>query len=234
MDLIALDEDDAIAIVTRKLIEEYPLFKGHRISVLKGKGVPVTDNKCFTNITTLYEVNDIILADERGRKWRDFKRFRPSDAKLSGLYEKATNFWDLMVLHFPSIADVQNSEEEIAGRYRDKNGGRLLFRTIGLLSMAKAIKTAVDSGDNLESWMQKFSNVPTDLASSPWIGLFWDSSEKVMIIRKENQTIGILLLLYMVGLDLTKINTSETRLKARYASALNRQEDEIQLPEKII
>ena len=119
---------------------EYPLFKDHRISVRKGKAIPVNDNESFTNITTLYEVNDIILANRRGRKWTDFKRFRPSDEELSDFYNKATNFWKQMISHFQPLAEVQNGTkgEEIAGKYRHRRGGHLLFRTIGLLAMAKA------------------------------------------------------------------------------------------------
>ncbi len=235
MDIIALDEDDAIAIVTRNLMEEYPLFKEHRISVLKGKAVPVTDKKCFTNITTLYEVNDIILASERGRKWNDFKRFRRPDPQLTSLYKKATDFWNLMVRSFPPLADVQNSPsgEGVVGQYRNRGGGHLLFRTIGLLSMAKAIKIAVGTDGTLVSWIGRFAKIPTDLASDPWVGLFWDPSENTMIIRKENQNTATLLLLYMVGVNLASLKTSEERLQERYASALNRSVAEVRLPAKV-
>ena len=235
MDIIALDEDDAIAIVTRKLMEEYPLFKEHRISVLKGKAVPVTDRKCFTNITTLYEVNDIILASERGRKWIEFKRFRRPDSQLTILYEKATDFWNLMVHSFPPLADVQNSQsgEGVAGQYRNRGGGHLLFRTIGLLSMARAIKIAVGIDGTLASWIGMFAKIPMNLAAEPWVGLFWDPSENTMIIRKENQNTATMLLLYMAGLDLASFKTSEERLKERYASALNRPVAEVRLPAKV-
>lgn len=235
MDIIALDEDDAIAIVTRKLMEEHPLFKNHRISVLKGKAIPATDKKCFTNITTLYEVNDIILASERGSKWKDFKRFRRPDPQLASLYQKTNDFWNMMVSSFPELAEVQNSlsDEGIAGKYRNRRGGHFLFRTIGLLSMAKAIKIASGKDGALASWVAKFAKAPMDLASEPWVGLFWDPNEKTMIIRKENQNTATLLLLYMVGVDLTSLKTSEERLKTRYSNALNRPIAEVKLPIKV-
>ena len=176
MDIIALDEDDSIAIITRKLMESYPLFKQHRISVLKGKAISVTDRKCFTNITTLYEVNDIILASEHGQKWKDFKRFRRPDPELNNLYDRAITFWKLMVDNFPSLAEVQNSSDTngVAGKYRNRKGGHVLFRTMGLLSFAKAVKIASSTQGSLESWIKKFAKIPTDLAGEPWVGLFWD------------------------------------------------------------
>ena len=235
MDIIALDEDDVIAITTRKLMGEYPLLRGHRISVRKGKAIPVNDNESFTNITTLYEVNDIILANQRGRKWTDFKRFRPSDEELSSFYNRATNFWKQMIRHFQPLAEVQNGAmgEQVAGKYRHRGGGHLLFRTIGLLAMVKAIKLAVGTGGSLTSWISKFSRVPLDLASEPWVGLLWDSIANVMIIRKENQNTATFLLLYMIGLDLNLVGINEEKLTERYASALNRPVEEVQLPSRI-
>jgi len=235
MDIIALDEDDAVAIITRKLMGEYPLLKGHRISTRKGKAIPVTDEESFTNITTLYEVNDIILANRRGRKWKDFKRFRPSDEELTDLYNRATDFWKYMIRHFQPLAEVQNGAkgEKIAGKYRHRSGGHLLFRTIGLLAMAKAIKLAVGTGGTLASWTRKFARVPTDLASEPWIGLLRDSIANIMIIRKENQNTATFLLLYMIGMDLALIGINEENLRERYASALNRPVEEVQLPQRI-
>ncbi|MBI2830757.1 MAG: DGQHR domain-containing protein [Chloroflexi bacterium] len=235
MDIIALDEDDAVAIVTRRLMEEYPLFKEFRISVSKGKAIPVTDKKCFTNITTLYEANDIILATDRGRKWKDFKRFRPTDVRLAGLYGKATEFWNLIVKNFPPLAEVQDSvsEDLIAGKYRHKGGGHLLFRTIGLLSFVRAVRMATQLEGTLSTWIPKFARLPIDLASEPWVGVLWEPTANVMITRKENQRTATLLLLYMLGIDLARLRTSVVVLKERYASALNRTIAEVDLPKRI-
>ena len=40
-DIIALDEDDIVAIVTRDLLETYPLFMGERISHLYPKKISI-------------------------------------------------------------------------------------------------------------------------------------------------------------------------------------------------
>lgn len=55
-----------------------------------------------------------------------------------------------------------------------------------------------------------------------------------MIARKENQNTATFLLLYMMGINLTKIRLSEERLKERYASALNRPIEEVKLPSIIV
>jgi DNA sulfur modification protein DndB len=79
MDIIALDEDDIVAIVTRMLVEEYPLFKNF-LKIKKGKALPARDAESFTTIETLYDALDTFLADQD--PWTEFKRSRPSDSKV--------------------------------------------------------------------------------------------------------------------------------------------------------
>ena len=63
MDIIALDEDGIVAIVTRMLVEEYPLFKNF-LKIKKGKQLPARDTENFTTIETLYDALDTFLADQ--------------------------------------------------------------------------------------------------------------------------------------------------------------------------
>ena len=55
-----------------------------------------------------------------------------------------------------------------------------------------------------------------------------------MIVRKENQNTGSLLMLYMVGVDVKSLKISEERLKERYSSALNCPVAEVTLPAKVV
>ena len=59
-DIIALDEDDAVAIVTRRLVDSHPLFSD-RVSLGKTKAVPVTDGINFTSIVALYDCVEMVL-----------------------------------------------------------------------------------------------------------------------------------------------------------------------------
>ena len=53
-DIIALDEDDTVAIVTRNMLENYPLFTGNRIKATNNKAIPANDKMAFTSLMTLY------------------------------------------------------------------------------------------------------------------------------------------------------------------------------------
>jgi hypothetical protein len=50
LEKIALDEDDVIEIIVRRLVGEYPLFKD-KVSLAKAKQTNVTDQRNVTSVT---------------------------------------------------------------------------------------------------------------------------------------------------------------------------------------
>ena len=235
MEIIALDEDDAIAIITRDLLDKYSLFSEERIAITKGKQIPRKYTKSLTTVIVLYEVLDFVLADMQGKKKQDFKRFRPDDELLKKMYKEATKFWDLMVKHFAPLQDLKKSllTDNIANKYRHENGGNLLFRPVGLLSIARAIEKAKKSGYPVEQTIKKISLLNLEITEKPWIGLLWEGIKKRMITVKENQQLASLLMLYMIGYDLKKFNISEENLRQEYASKLSLELEKAKLPPKV-
>lgn len=75
MQIIALDEDDSVAITTRRLLEDHVLFTKWT-SKKRGKSIPSTDRQNFTTIITVYDTMDYYLRNQ-GKSWTKFKRFRP-------------------------------------------------------------------------------------------------------------------------------------------------------------
>lgn len=61
-DILALDEDDIVAISTRELLENCPLFMNENVKIDKksSKALADNDDKSFTSLITLYETNKII------------------------------------------------------------------------------------------------------------------------------------------------------------------------------
>lgn len=62
-DIIALDEDDIVAISTRELLENCPLFMNENVKIDKksSKALADNDDKSFTSLITLYETKKIII-----------------------------------------------------------------------------------------------------------------------------------------------------------------------------
>lgn len=232
-DIISLDEDDVVAISTRRLLDVHTLFKNDLIYT-KTKQLPTSDKRSLTSIHALYESLDIFLND-MGKKsqWEEFKRFRPSDEQLDRYYKKAEIFWNDLIESFGELGQLRAGHTHIITEKRHSRGGHLLFRPVGLLAIARAAKLAQDSGFRLKRALNLIASAPMMLSRKPWVGLLWDDIGKKMITRKENQKIASNLLFYIIGGNLTKIKMTERELKKAYASALNKAEEDVELPEKV-
>ena len=228
-EIVALDEDDILAITTRELVEKHPLFQ-EKISLSKTKAVAVRDNRSFTTIITLYDVLEILFRI-KGRGWTDFKRHRPDDEKISEFYAKSASFWDTMIEYFPPLGEVQVSQpgEDIAGRYRHREGGHLLFRPVGLLIIAHVVRQAKDSGLSEREAIKRISEISMELTDDPWVGLLWDNTNHRMISETTRQKVAKYLLFYMIGGNLSEIKTNTEDLQQEYAGLLNRAKSEVDL-----
>ncbi len=65
-EIIALDEDDTMAICVRKFLEESELFKGGRLANNATNNLPVGDEKSLTTIGNLYDVLSILFEKCKG------------------------------------------------------------------------------------------------------------------------------------------------------------------------
>jgi len=230
-EIVALDEDDIVAITTRELVEKHPLFED-KISLSKTKAVAVKDHQSFTTIITLYDVLEILFRTVRG--WKEFKRHRPEDNIIAEFYDKSTRFWNALVEHFPPLEEIlkSSSYENIAGRYRNRKGGHLLFRPVGLLIIAHVIRQAKDSGLSEREAIKRISEVSMELTDEPWVGLLWDKTNQRMISGTIPQKVAKQLLFYFIGGDLEDMNTNAEAVRREYAGLLNRDESEVKLQQE--
>jgi len=229
-DIIALDEDDAIAIITRKLVEEYAFFQ-EKISIGGSKSIPPTDRKSFTSIIVLYDAIDHFLRD-RIRGWNDFKKFRPSDEEIDSLYKNIVTFWDILISSFKPLQIFENSDpsDQLAGQFRHGEGGHLLFRPIGLLLCVRTIKLFLNNDVELKEAVKRLSKVPMEISEDPWKGLLWDDTNNRMITSTDNQKAALKLLYSSIGGNLKDLKTKKSELIKEISGLLNKEESEIRLP----
>lgn len=230
-DIIALDEDDSVAIVTRLLVEDHPLFSG-KVSHGQGKNIAKSDQKSFTSIVALYDCLDTYLQEESNRSWNKFKRLRPNDQKLDGLHKKASQLFDTYCEYFPELLEIRKSfpSEKAAAKYRHINGGHLLFRPIGLLASVCVVRDLIGSKNlSIEDAVCRIAQVPMQLDHEMWSGLLWNVTLKRMITAPENQKAATKRMFYAAGGDLTHLETNEITLKSELAGLLNKDEKEIPL-----
>ena len=229
-DIIALDEDDAAAIVTRRLFDSHPLFVD-RLSLGKTKAIPVRDLSSVTSIVALYDSMKMVL--ECSAVWEPkHLRFRPSDETLNVLTEHCVEYW-MAVVHETEVLQAYlraPADGNAAGPYRGSHGGHLFFRPVGMLAHTWAATTLCKKeGLSLRTAVQRLAAVPMELGERPWAGLLWDVENQRMRTAPEAQRVAKWIMYSLAGGTLERVGSSEPKLKAELAGLLNKDPEEVDL-----
>ncbi len=231
-DIIALDEDDAVAIVTRRLVNDHSLFRD-RVATGKTKAVPVGDRVSFTSIVALYDCVEMVL--KTSAEWVDgHKKFRPKDAVLDAFANRCAEYWDAVMEEDTGVREYAKTPRSAdpARPFRGRHGGHLLFRPIGLLAHTRvATWLCTKEGERTRTAIRRLALVPMELAKHPWLGLLWDAENQRMITSKEAQRVATRIIYHSVGGTLSRIaRTTETELRRELAGLLNKDPKEVELP----
>lgn len=228
---IALDEDDVCSIITREVIQEIPLFMRKNIVNSLGKQIPNANNTAITSLIALYQCVDLLvkhkLATEgiRGKKYSDYKLYRPQDEVIDSIRGYIFSVFESFVNHTAVIREYlsENSEEK-AKKFRNSEGGNLLFRPIAFTEYFEAAFLLQDRGGDTtyDNAFISLNTVDLDIGKAPWLGLVWDGSK---IISKASKTTIRYLLVFLA--DSTVMTEKDIQKLVRdYASGTNRSEAE--------
>jgi DNA sulfur modification protein DndB len=121
-------------------------------------------------------------------------------------------------------------QEKVARKYRNQNGGHLLYRPIGLTMVFHICKLFVDDGLSLSEIHKNLTKVPMQLADEPWNGVLWDPVRKIIIADSENQRAARLLLYHGLGGNLDRLKTTTKALKDTVAGIRNTSPSSVKLP----
>lgn len=225
-DVIALDEDDAAAIVTRRLFDSHPLFV-NRLSLGKTRAIPVRDLSSVTSIVALYDSTKMVLecSDVCDPK---HLRVRPSDEILNVLTEHCVGYWMAVVDETEVVQDYLRAPANgnAAGPYRGSHGGHLFFRPVGMLThtwVATMLwkKERVD----LRTAVRRLAAVPMELNARPWVGLLWDVENHRMVTTPETLRVARWIMYHGAGGKLERVGSSERKVKAELAGLLSNSKD---------
>lgn len=229
-DIIALDEDDVMAICVRKLIEETPLFAGERIAFVASNNMPATNVKSLTTIGNLYNVLTTLFTSVKTdlhQKKPDLQRTRPDDEKLQEYFDLSQRFFKLMGKNFEELGEFLTAKDSeiIVKKHRGSHGGDALFRPIGLAVITKVI-AHLSNTHSLEESIKLAGKLTTSLSEEPFEGLMWDSASKR--IDNTNKVTLREVLLYMLGASKLK----DSKLLERYQRDLG--DDTATLPHPLV
>lgn len=207
-DIIALDEDDVVAIASRNLIDDTKLFLKDRILDSKSKSIPETNITALTTIIAYYECNkellwlyvkDVVVRGMDGelirgrKKVNEYIRHRPSEIVINEFTEECYEFWKLIMTCCRGLDEYTDGT---VGRYRDKEGGHIFFRPVALISFTKAVvcireKTSMNYEEIFDSFPEELLWIQHKL----WRRILWDGIQRKMIMG--NSKLVELLLVYI-------------------------------------
>lgn len=246
-DIIALDEDDIVAIASRELIDNYPLFANERILDSKTKAIPETNTLAFTTIITFYECNrqllSLFLEDKTifnpdgkkvggSTKVKEYIRVRPSDEEIAAFECLCKEYWNGM-LSFSDISAYASTYPNTTP-YRNRDGGNILFRPAALIPFTKAA-TKVKK-HKLCDFRDAFAELPLtilNLNQKIWKNVLWNSEKKTMIMN--NQTLTEHILLYFWDREILTTKEQQKMLEdLRILNQLTDVEDVNEILESVV
>ena len=195
---ITLDEDDTFAILTRKLITNNAFFKSPALRQkkstrikIKSKNLSVNDPH-FTSLETLYEMNITLLKSRQrettgwgpnnaeGEDEKLFKRFRPPEEYIKGLYSELEMYWEKLLVEIPDLHKVP-TQMRVHNHVDNGNSGdetdHLLFWPIGQQMLAEIVRTLLNkrlpdpenpTPDTVSEVLSGLSKLEWRLHQAPW------------------------------------------------------------------
>lgn len=200
-DIIALDEDDAMAICVRRLIEETRFFKDKRIAFVASNNMPVGNTESLTTIGNLYDTLGILFSAARTdmkKRPSDLKRVRPDDEALEKYFDLSARFFSTMGSSIEEWAEFFNAEDTrpIVEKHRGSHGGSALFRPVGIEVFTRVV-AALTNKMSLSESIDLASRIPRTLTEPPCLGLMWNA-DRGTITNAHKATLRETML-YMVG-----------------------------------
>ena len=237
-DIIALDEDDAVAIASRELIENHRLFENERILDSKNKSIPESEKKAFTTIITFYECNfelmhlfleSKVVKNSDGKtmqgssKAKEYIRFRPDQQELDDFIKLCVDFWNAISSEISCVREYL-AATPTAEEFRNKDGGALPFRPAALIPLVKAaIYIRKKTNATFVEILNKINKLPLKVSDEIWAGVLWDNNNKKMLMVK--QIVVELRLIHLYDPELLS-EKEKQRLVHDYASATQMRKEE--------
>lgn len=250
-DIILLDEDDLVAIVTRRLMDSNNLFNEERLLLSQTKAISKSDRKSFTNIQTLYDCNMILLknylsnnelfiitSNNRRKKVNskskkdltEFLKFRRDEIEINSFYEFVDGFWNkfktltpISMFLNPDELDyvaIYSDNEENENRFEElflrgpvsqiekeslsymlddtycplslfeelypfKEGGNLLFRPFGLISIVNVLCGFSKTGINFDESLSRLDVIDLSLSFNIWNDIIYKIYDDRMITNNK-------------------------------------------------
>jgi len=201
-DLIALDEDNGAAIVTRRMIDDFTLFlKGEMIAFNPTANIGDSDIDKITSVITLYDIVKALAGCVKDYSKKGFIDNRPDDDLLNSVYNFCCSYWNSLKKIIPEYNEVFLSKKS-PSQFRQPDNNHLLFRPVGQRAFTEATVYLIKNYSlELDEAIKELSHVDLWLHSLKWHYILWNPIGKTMISTAKNRSIAKSHLLKMIGRD---------------------------------
>lgn len=206
-DIIALDENDPAAIVTRRLVEGKSGLSGGKVAYKQTESIdPRVDVKCVTTIANIY-FSVLNLSRAFYYKTKTIREIaalpRPDDDVLETLCSIAEKFYSAAGKCFPNFGEVMSAKNDVVdiiAANRGEDGGHLLFRPVGITILTNLVCQLKTHHPKLtvEACVKRASAIPVVLNDAPYRDVLWEPRRSKM--RPSGKKVIIDLLGHQLGL----------------------------------
>lgn len=228
---IIMDEDDSFAIITRELISEHEFFKwtgrqsqSARIKTKGGKNVNKTDSY-FTSLETLYNINIKLLSsvkrinygwDANGLPVDEFRRFRPDEDVIDGLYHELNDYWNGLLSTLPILNEEPVTMRDHNATEESNTKDSIFFWPIGQELLVDVARKLLDrqpdpdrpTPETIKKALQPLKHINDNFKDVPWRHLVLipdDRDWNNWKIRNEDRPkavkLAMRIVLWQIGLD---------------------------------
>jgi len=173
MERIALDENDLMAIIARRMVEEHEWFRSPRIAMHHTNNLGKDEEQALTTIGNLYDVLRVLLLQLTGVTRKELEYNRPSDKEIDKRYKDAIVYFKKLAMIVPALKEYfhASSPRRVCAKHRRHDGGSVYFRPLGLALMTDvAMQLQRDKGEDWSKWI---AALPNQLNESPFLGTIW-------------------------------------------------------------
>ncbi len=201
-EIIALDEEDNCAIITRNIVEEYNKLK-HKILFNQNRSISTSNTSAFTNIIMLYDLVRIILMQgsifgiKVGGEDKLFTKKRQSAETIETKQKYFESILDELFKEIPALKKFDKKDSI----NRKSSRSSLLFRPIGQAVLFSVLKVGIENGFK-DQVIKFFSTQDFTIKNKIWKKVFIDPETERIKTDKSAQRYAFQLILSKLGYDI--------------------------------
>lgn len=186
--IIALDEDDIAACITRGLLEshEFPYLNESNVSFSSG---PVRDKTSITSIVNIYDNVQRLVANKLNVKISELERLRYRDYNF--LFEYVRSFFELTFTNSTELSQVVQDNSRVIDYRNSVDGGYLLLRPIGWDIYTDIVISGLNTDESdMESVIKLINAKDLSLSGKILANKVWSIKQKrILNVSAKNQKI---------------------------------------------